>query len=245
MVHDDETVDDLQIAGLNIIQKKKGVKFGLDAVLLADFARIKKNARVCDLGTGSGIIPLLLHEHYSPSHIDAVELLDEYADMASRSVKLNKLEQVITVHNFDIKNINALLKSNDYNAIISNPPYKKFETGLSSTNNDFLTAHHEVHATINDIAKAAAYLLCDHGKVFIVHRPERLCDVIIAFNSYNIPVKRIRFVHSKQYSSPNLVLIEGLKNGRDGLLVLPPLYIYDENGNETEETRRIYRREVK
>ena len=241
-IYKNETIDDLGISNLKIIQKKKGFKFGIDAVLLADFVKVPPNTKLIDLCSGSGIIALLLYAHYSPIKVDAVEIQETYAEMAKRSVELNNLENIITVYNDDLKNTKNYLEGGSYTAVVCNPPYKKANSGLRSECDEIAIAREEICTTLNDIALCAKYLLKEGGKLCLVHRPERLSEIIITLKANNLSVKRLRFVHKNYESPPTLVLIEAQKNRQEGLIVEKPLILYDNNGYESCELRRIYRR---
>lgn len=241
ILKDKERIDDLQIKNLKIIQNKDFFCFGIDSVLLSDFAKkIKKNSEVIDLGTGTGIISILLTAKTNIKKIIAVEIQEEIAEMAQRSIKLNNLENTISVMNENIKNLDKILKQGTYDAIVTNPPYMKNNTGLKNENNSKLIARHEVECTLEDIANISYKLLKDKGEIYMVHRAERLVDIMYIFRKYKIEIKEIRLVFSNKNTDANLVLIKGVKNGRPFLKIDTPLYIYNESGEYSDEILKIY-----
>ena len=240
----DERIDDLDYKGLKIIQNKNGFCFGIDAVLLSDFAKeIKKGSRVLDLGTGTGILGILLCEKTELENITGVEIQKEVYDMAKRSIKLNNLENKFFIVNEDIKNLNTKFKLQSYDAIVTNPPYKKNNTGLKNNNEYEIISRHEVKCTLEDIIRISSQLLKSNGKFYMVHRPERISDIIINLNKYNMQIKEMRFVHPNVNKKPNMVLIKAVKNGVDFLNVQEPLFVYNSNGTYTNEILKIYNKE--
>lgn len=237
----DETLDDLQ-NGYFLIQKKDSFRFGVDAVLISDFADIKSNDKIVEFGSGTGIIPILLCAKKSFLHIDAIEIQDEMANMAIRSIELNKMQQKITVQNIDIKESPQILGKSVYDVVITNPPYVKKDGGIINPDLKKAIARFEIMCTLEDIVKNANDLLRVGGKLFMVHRADRLVDIIYTMRAYGIEPKRIRFVHPAINKRPHLILIEGAKGGRPELKFLDPLYIYDDKGSYTDEIYRIYGR---
>ena len=243
LVQRDETVDDLQ-NGFSIIQKKHSFRYGVDAVLLADFADIKHKHSVIDLGTGTGIIPILIYSRKRPVEITAVEIQKDMADMAVRSVRLNGLEKNIKVLCMDIKEPPTLLGKSRYDCVVTNPPYMKKECGINNPSETKAIARFEIMCSLEELLIAARELLKPGGKLFMVHRTDRLADIIYEMRNIGIEPKRIRFVHPSIGKRPNLLLIEGARGGNKELKFMDPLYIYDENGEYTEEIHRIYGRRV-
>lgn len=237
-----ERIDDLQIKDLKLIQNPKGFCFGIDAVLLANFTQLKKGDKVVDLGTGTGIIPILIAGKSETSHITGVEIQKEVAEMAGRSVKLNKLEDRIKIINADLREIDELLPSNSYNIVTSNPPYMHAH-GLKNTNYEKAISRHEVTCTLEDILSIAARLLIQNGKLFMVHRPERLVDILTLARKYKLEPKRMQFIHPKIHKKPNLLLIECRKSAMPELRIMDPFYVYDENGRYTAHIHEIYGKE--
>ncbi len=241
MLKENERIDDLEYKGLKIIQNKKGFCFGIDSILLSDFAKnIKDGSYVADIGTGTGIISLLLCEKTNLSKIYGIEIQKDVAEMATRSVKLNNLEDKIEILNINVKNIFDVLEKNTFDVVVTNPPYKKENTGLKSEEKINLISRHEVECTLEDIVKQAYLLLKDKGEFYMVHRAERLVDVLYTLRKNKLEPKNIRFVHSKQNDKPNLILIKAVKNAKEFLKIESPLIIYKENGEYTEEILKIY-----
>jgi len=235
----------LEYKGLKIIQNKDGFCFGVDSVILSDFAKeIKKDSRVLDLGTGTGIISILLCGKTNLQEIIGIEIQKEVADMAKRSVQLNNLENRIKILNEDIKEISKKFPANSFDAIVTNPPYKKKNTGLVSKDETQLISRHEVKCNIEDIANAASQLLNSNCSIYMVHRPDRLLDIIEAFRKYKLEPKLVRFVYPNINKEPNLLLIKATKGGKKFLKVEKPLIIYDENGTYTDEILKIYNKDV-
>jgi len=236
-----ETIDDLQ-NGYSIIQKSDAFRFGVDAVLLADFANIKHQHSVVDLGTGTGIIPILLYAKKKPSHITAVEIQRDMAEMAERSVRLNGLEDSIRVVCMDLKEAPGILGKAMYDCVVTNPPYVKKECGIRNPSESKAIARFEIMCSLEDVLQTAKDLLKPGGKFFMVHRTDRLADIIYEMRSRGIEPKRIRFVHPSIGKRPNLLLIEGARGGNKELKFMDPLYIYNDKGEYTEEIHRIYGR---
>ena len=239
-----EKVEDLQFNNLKIIQNKKWFCFGMDSVILSDFAKeIKKDAKVLDLGTGTGIISILLCKKTNLKEIIGVEIQKEVYEMAKRSIQLNKLEDKFKIINEDLKNLSKKFPSNSFDAIVSNPPYKKDNTGLKNDNNTKLISRHEVMCNIDDIAKVSSYLLKTNSSLYIVHRPDRLVDIMEALKKYKLEPKNIRFIYPKINKEPNLVLIKATKCGKPFLKIERPLIVYNEDGTYTDEILKIYNKE--
>jgi tRNA1(Val) A37 N6-methylase TrmN6 len=236
-----ETVDDLQ-NGYKIIQKSHTFRFGVDAVLLADFANIKHGHSVIDLGTGTGIISILIHAKKKPLEITAVEIQQDMSEMAARSIKLNGLEQNIKVLCMDIKDTPKLLGKARFDCVVTNPPYVKKECGINNPSETKAIARFEIMCSLEEVLNAAKELLKPGGKLFMVHRTDRLADIIYEMRNIGIEPKRIRFVHPSIGKRPNLLLIEGARGGNKELKFMDPLYIHNEKGEYTEEIYRIYGR---
>lgn len=236
-----ETVDDLQ-NGYKIIQKSHSFRYGVDAVLLSDFADIKHRHSVIDLGTGTGIIPILIYARKKPLEITAVEIQKEMAEMAERSVKLNGLEEHIKVLCMDLKEAPGFLGKAKFDCVVTNPPYVKKECGINNPSETKAISRFEIMCSLEDVLTAAKELLRPGGKFFMVHRTDRLADIIYEMRVNGIEPKRIRFVHPSIGKRPNLLLIEGARGGNKELKFMDPLYIHDENGEYTEEIHRIYGR---
>lgn len=242
-VRENESIDDLQLKGLNLIQKIDGFKFGVDAVLLSDFANVKKRHRAIDLCTGTGIIPFLLYGKYEPTEIYGLEIQGDMVEMAMRSTKLNSLEEKIVFVNEDLKNIEYLKKLEKFDVVTVNPPYKLNNAGIINPSDKLAIARHEVLCNLEDVISASRILLKDNGRMFMVHRPERLADIFTLMRKYKIEPKRVKMVHPKIGKAPNIVLVEGQRDGGAYLKWEPPLYVYDENGRYTKEIDLIYGRD--
>ena len=241
-----ERIDDLEYKGLKIIQNESGFCFGIDSVLISDFAkRIKKGSKVLDLGTGTGIISVLLSKKQDNLKIYGIEIQEDVAEMAGRTVKLNSLEDCITIINDNLKNLENHFPLNSIDAIVTNPPYKKNNTGLKSEEYRNLISRHEIECTLEDIIVISKRLLKDKGEFYMVNRAERLVDIISLMRKNKIEPKEIRFVHSKPNESPTLILIKGVKNAGEFLKIDKPLIIYNENGEYTDEIYEIYNKKRK
>lgn len=241
ILKENERIDDLQLEDLKIIQRNDGFCFGIDSVLLSDFAKkIKRNSNVLDLGTGTGILGLLLCAKTNLNKITGIEVQDEIAEMAKRTIALNKLEDRFNIINTNIKSLDKELKIDYYDAIVTNPPYKKSNSGKTNENEIKLISRHEIKADLSDFIKVSFKLLKDKGTLYMVHRSERLVDIISEMRINKMEPKRIRFVYSNNKSDSKLVLIEAVKNGKSFLKIERPLYVYKEDGTYTDEILEIY-----
>lgn len=242
ILKENERIDDLQIKDLKIIQNSEGFCFGIDSVLLSEFAKdIKKGSKVIDLGTGTGIISFLLLGKTEISNVVGIEVQEEVANMAERSIKLNKLEGKFRIINCNIKDILNNVDREEFDVVVTNPPYKKANSGGKNDNEKKLISRHEVLADVYDFIKAAKDVLKDKGTLYMVHRPERLADIICALRKHKIEPKKVRFVYSKEDSNEaKLVMIKAVKNGGQFLQIDKPLYIYQNNGEYTDEVLEIY-----
>lgn len=238
---ENERIDDLELNDLKIIQNKNGFCFGMDSVLLSDFAKeIKKNSTILDMGAGTGILGILLFAKTQDTKIIGVEIQPEVAQMAQRSVELNHLEGRIDIICKDIKELNKVYEKQSFDAIVTNPPYKKKGTGGVNENEAKLISRHEITANLEDFISMASYLLKDQGSIYMVHRPERLADIITSLRKYKLEPKVIKFVYPNQEKEPNLILVKASKNARPFLKIEKPIYIYDSQGNYTDEILKIY-----
>jgi tRNA1(Val) A37 N6-methylase TrmN6 len=239
-----ERIDDLQCRGLKIIQNGDGFCFGVDAVLLANFAEVKRGQRVVDLGTGTGIIPILIAGKTKAGEVVGVEIQQGVSEMANRSVILNNLEDRVKIMNEDIKNTVSLFGKGSFDVVTVNPPYKHSGSGLLNPEDAKAISRHEIKCTLEDVIASSSGLLKTNGRFFMVHRPERIVDILYLMRSYKLEPKRIRFVHPYPGKKPNLLLIDGLKCGKAFLNFMDPLYIHDEHGNYTQEIDDIYGRDT-
>ena len=217
---ENEKIEDLQLKNLKIIQNKTGFCFGIDSVLLSEYAKnIKDDARVLDLGTGTGIIATLLCGKTKLKEIIGIEVQKEVCEMAQRSIKLNHLENKFKIINEDIKNLDKIFEKNSFDVIVTNPPYKKKGTGIKNENENKRISRHETTASLEDFIKISKELLKDKAEFYMVHRSDRLVDIIELMRKYKIEPKKIRFVCSNQNTEPKLVLIKGIKNAKPFLQV--------------------------
>lgn len=229
MMYLNERIDDLQRGGLRVIQRADAFRFGTDAVLLADFAAPRRHDRVCDLGTGTGIIPLLLYARENTISADAVEIQPDMADMAARSMAMNGLNEKIRVLPGDLRSIRTLLPHARYDLVTCNPPYGKAGGTLLNPDASKRLARHEESCAIEDVACAAAWLLQNGGRLCCVFPAARMIELSDAMRKYRMAPKRIRMVHSRVEKAAHLCLMEGMLDARPGLIIEPPLVIYDDN----------------
>lgn len=240
MLLEDERIDDLQRNGYRIIQKKKGFCFGMDAVLLSGFARVRDGETAIDLGTGTGIIPILLEAKTEGRHFTGLEIQDEVADMAARSVRLNGLEDRVEIVRGDIKEASRLFGKASFDIVTSNPPYMNDSHGLKNPDLPKAIARHEVLCTLEDVTREAALLLKPGGRFYMVHRPHRLAEIISALREHRLEPKRMKLVHPFVDKEANMVLIEAVRGGRSMMKVEAPVVVYREPGVYTEEIYTIY-----
>lgn len=237
---DNERVDDLQRNGYRIIQNPDKFCFGMDAVLLSGFARVKRGANVLDLGTGTGIIPILLEAKTQALHFTALEIQEESADMARRSVLLNHLEDKIDIITGDIKEAGLIFKAASFDVITCNPPYMIGRHGLTNPDAPKAIARHEILCTLEDVVSNAAKLLKTGGSFFMVHRPFRLAEIINVMVKYRLEPKRMQLVYPYVDKEPNMVLIEGCRGGRPRMTVEKPIIVYKAPDIYTDEIYEIY-----
>ena len=238
---ENERIDDLEYKGLKIIQNKDGFCFGIDSILLSDFAKeIKKGSKVIDLGTGTGIIGILLCMKTELSKIMGVEIQKEVYDMAKRSIKLNNLENKFEIINENIKNLENIIETGTFDAVVTNPPYKKIGTGLTNENEKKLISRHEITANLEDFIKVSSKMLKDKGTLYMVHRPDRMVDIIELLRKYKLEPKKIKFVYPNANKDANLILLKAVKNANPFLKIEKPLYVYNQNGEYTDEILKIY-----
>lgn len=236
-----ERLDDLGRKGYRIIQNPATFCFGIDAVLLTGFARIKAKTKVLDLGTGTGIIPILLEAKTEAEHLTGLEIQKESADMARRSVSLNGLDEKISIVTGDIKEASVLFGKGSFDVVTCNPPYMIGEHGLTGENDRKTIARHEVLCTFEDVAREAAAVLKPGGNFYLVHRPFRLVELFGTMTKYHLEPKRIKFVHPFVDKEPNMVLIEAKKGANSRVEVESPLIVYKEQGIYTDEIYDIYK----
>lgn len=237
-----ETLDDLQLKGLYVIQKKDAFRFGVDAVLLANFADIKRNASVLDLCSGTGIIPFILVGKTSASKVMGIEIQEDMVEMANRSVQLNNVQEKVEFVHKDLKDLEYLKTLPKVDVVTVNPPYKLKNSGIINLKSKDAIARHEIFCELEDVVKAAKTVLKDNGKFYMIHRPDRFADAICIMRKYKIEPKFVRMVHPSLNKAPNMVLIEGQNNGGHFLKWGAPIYVHQLDGNYTDEINRIYGR---
>lgn len=235
-----ERLDELQRNGYVIIQDPKRFCFGMDAVLLSGFARVKTGEQVLDLGTGTGIIPILLEAKTEGKHFTGLEIQPESADMARRSVELNHLDSKINIVTGDIKDASKLFGASSFDVVITNPPYMIDSHGIKNMKDAKTIARHEVLCTLEDVIRESARLLPPKGRFYMVHRPFRLSEILCMMTRYGIEPKRMKFVYPYIDREPNMVLLEGLRGGRPRMTVEKPLIVYQEKDKYTDEILQIY-----
>lgn len=241
ILRENERIDDLGIKNLKIIQNKEGFCFGIDSVLLSDFAKdIKKDSMVMDLGTGTGIIPILLCGKTKLKKVIGVEIQKEVCEMAKRSIELNNLEDKFQILNENILDLEKIYSENTFDVIVTNPPYKKMNTGILNENEKKLISRHEYKANLEDFLKVSKRLLKDKGEFYMVHKPERVVDIIETLRKNKLEPKELRFVYSNKDLDATLVLVKAIKGGNKFVKVLKPLYIYNKDGTYTDEIKQIY-----
>lgn len=240
-LNEDERIDDLQLNGLKIIQNPNWFCFGIDSVLLSDFAKdLKKDSLVLDLGTGTGIIPILLCGKTQLKKVVGVEVQEDVFNITKRNIVLNNLKDKFEVINDNINNLDKYFNKNKFDVIITNPPYKKKGDGVKNEIVQRLISRHEILATLEDFIRISSDFLKDKGNFYMVHKVERLADIMVYMRKYKIEPKRLRLVFSNIESKPILVLINGIKNAKPFLKIDSNIYIYDKDGNYTNQIKEIY-----
>lgn len=240
-LHGDERVDYLLAdESMKIIQSPTAFSFSLDAVLLAHFAYVPiKRGRILDLCSGNGVIPLLLSRR-TQAEIIGVEIQERIANMAKRNIAMNDLQNRISIIQGDLKEMQTELGHSNFDAVTCNPPYFKTPARTEYNQNEFLTiARHEIYCTLDDVVKACKLHVRPGGKVSLVHRPGRLVDIVTTFRAHRLEPKRLQFVYPKKGREANMVLIEGIRDGKADLKLLPPLIIYQDDGKYTKEAEGI------
>ncbi len=240
LLRENERLDDLQRNGYAIIQNPDKFCFGMDAVLLSGFAWVKKDERMLDLGTGTGIIPVLMAAKTEGRHFTGLEIQEESADMAARSVAYNELNERISIVQGDIKEASALFGCGSFEVVTSNPPYMINSHGLRNENPYKAIARHEIACTLEDVIREGARVLTSKGRFYMVHRPFRLVEIFRVFTEHGLEPKRMQMVHPFADSEPNMVLIEAAKGGNPRLKVEKPLVVYKAPGVYMDEIYEIY-----
>lgn len=240
MIKNDETLEDLQRDGLKIIQKVDGFRFGADAVLLSDFAKDVPSGKTLDLCTGSGIIPTLLSAKTNTPELFGLEIQEEIAEMARRSAELNGISDRVKICQGDLKIAHEIYGKRQFDVVTCNPPYMPVGTAVVNEADSKTIARHEVCCNLEDVISSASKLVKQKGHFLLVHKPSRLTDILCLMRRYGIEPKRIRFVCKKIGAEPSLVLVDGAYKGGIELRILPPLFLYNPDGSETDELKRIY-----
>ena len=237
----DEVVEDLLYGQLKVIQKKKGYRFSIDSILISHFVRIKSYDSIIDLGTGSGVIPLILSHRYEDNNITGIEINEDMVCMAKRSVQLNNLSEKINIVTGDLKEVRNIAKAESCSVIITNPPYGKAGSGRLSDGEAKASARHDVTGNVDVFLKAASYFLKYRGTMAVILPSRRLVDLIHGMRTCGIEPKRMRTVHSRKDDPAKLVMVEGVKGGGVEMAVEPPLYIYKDEENYSHEVELMYR----
>ena len=240
ILKDGERIDELHRNHYQIIQNPDKFCFGMDAVLLSGFAKIKEGERVLDLGTGTGIIPILLEAKTKGKHFTGLEIQEESADMACRSVALNHLEEKIRIVTGDIKEAKQIFGAASFDVVTSNPPYMNHNHGLENPQLPKAIARHEILCSLDDVLNQAAKVLKPNGRFYLVHRPFRLAEIFETMKKYKLEPKRMKLVHPYIDKEPNMVLIEALKGGKPMVTIEAPLIVYKEPNVYTDEIYQIY-----
>lgn len=235
-----ERIDDLQTKGYKIIQNPERFCFGIDAVLLSTFSKVKHKDKVMDLCSGNGIIPILVAAKYNPHTIHSVEIQEENVEMAQRSIALNGLKEKIKVYCADLNSMPIEVVNGSYQVVTVNPPYMIAEHGLKNEVDAKSVARHEVMCTLENVIEQSSKLLNDKGRFYMVHKPFRLAEIFAVMMKYNIEPKRIKMVQSYVDKEPSMVLIEGIRGGKPRITVEPPLIIYNQDGSYTTEVLNWY-----
>ena len=235
-----ERIDDLQLGGLRIIQSRNGFRFGMDAVLLAHFSSVRPREKVADLGTGTGIIPMLLCGHTRVGKVVGLEIQPDMADMAARSVRMNGLEDRISIVEGDLKQAHVLLGYNGFDVVTCNPPYERRGGGIVSQDKAWAIARHEEACTLSDVARTGFNLLRQGGKMNLIIRADRAVESLITLKEARMEPKRIRLICPSSDKGPNLMLIEAVRGGHPGVRWEPVLVVYGPDGQYTADVRAIY-----
>lgn len=240
IIHENERLDDLCRDGLMLIQRPDIFCFGMDAVLLSTFAKAGKGQRVLDMGTGNGVIPILMQAKNKETTYVGLEIQEISADLAIRNVEYNKLKDKIEIVRGDIKEASGIVGEASFNVVTTNPPYMKESHGIENPTSAKAIARHEILCNLEDIIREASRVLKSSGHMFMVHRPQRLVDIFDLMRHFHLEPKRIRLVYPHKDKEANMVLIEAVKGGNSQLIVEKPLVVYNEDGTYTEELLKMY-----
>lgn len=235
-------IDDTGFSGYRLVQNPQWFCYGVDAVLIADFAKMKKDAKAADLGTGTGIIPLILKHKYDPERVFAVEVQPEVADLARRTVEINGLQECIRVIEGNVKEAPGLIGKGTLDAVVTNPPYVTQGAGIPGGDPVKNTARQETEGTLEDFVRCAAELLKEKGDFYMIHRPSRLADVVETCRRFRLEPKEMQFIQPREGKAPNIFMIHCVKYGGPELRFLDPICVYDKEGGYTQEILDIYER---
>lgn len=244
MLKEGERIDNIGFGDLRLIQKPGDFCYGIDAVLLATFADVKKGGKVIDLGTGTGVIPLILSRRTEETEIIGIEVQKDSYERALRNVELNNLSDRVMMIHGDVNEIaeKKLFSKHSFDVVITNPPYIKDGGGIKNKDEAKTIARHETTADLSDFISAACYLLKERGDFYMIHRPSRLVDICFLCRQHKLEPKKLRLVSPNRDSAPNLILIHCVKYGMPELNFLDPLYVYQEDGTYTSEVMSLYER---
>lgn len=237
----DETLDSLMGGQIKVLQKAGGYRFSLDALLLAHFVRLRVGENVLEMGAGSGVISLILAGRWAGIHITGIDIQESLVDMADRSIALNGFGDKINVRRVDVKEIKAAFPPESFDVIIANPPYRKINSGRINPNREKALARHEIVGSAREFLQAAGYILKPSGRAYIIYPASRMAELLSSMREARIEPKRIRMVHSKAKTAGQFFLTEGLREGGEELEIMPPLFIYEEKNQYTEEMSGIFR----
>jgi tRNA1Val (adenine37-N6)-methyltransferase len=236
----EETLDTLFGGRLKILQKKRGYRFSIDALLLAFFAEPGPHDRIIDLGTGCGVVPLLLFFRKKAKRITGVEIQPSLAELAGRNASLNRYSSRFQVWEEDLRRLDQRVKRESFDLVLTNPPYRRVGSGRVNPQTEKAVARHEIRATLEEVLRSAHYLLKDKGRLAMIYPASRSADLMRGLSKYHLEPKRIQFVHSHERDEARLVLVEALKEGHTQVQVLPPFFLYDSIGNYTPAARELF-----
>jgi len=232
----------LEVRRLKLLQKEKGYRSSLDPILLADFISAENGDRIIDLGTGNGIIAVLLALRYAKTTVIGIDIQNSLIELARKNVKLNNLQERVEIKNLDIRDVNKSLASESFDIVVGNPPYRKHKKGRLNPDPEKALARHELEITLDEYLKASKYLVKNKGKIILIYHPSRLMELLNEFEHLNIRSCRIQFIHSRIDKEAKMVMVEGIKNGKNDTTILKPLIVYEKIGEYSQEIRDIYKR---
>lgn len=242
-LREDERLDDLGRKGYRIIQNTKIFCFGIDAILLSAFAKMNETDSAIDLGTGNGIIPMLMEARYVGSHLYGLEIQEINVGMARRSIAMNGLSEKVEIVQGDIKEASKIFGAGKYDVVTSNPPYMNENHGLTNPDSHKAIARHEILCTLDDVVREASKLLKVNGHFYMIHRPHRLVEIFDTLTRYRLEPKRVRFVHPFADKEANMVLIDAVRGAKSMVKIESPLVVYKEQGVYTQELWDIHYKE--